>query len=171
MNSPAKLAKAVAEHFIKTQTVLATSPQPPPELQRQRACYIYLYQKPGQRLRAVFGYPLPRYHNLAAEITANTVAAISQSSHFAIRRADLSSISYSVAVLEAAQRINDYHHLDPRRYGLYLLSDQGKSAVVLPQRPGIETAQDQLATALRESGVNVRQEAVSLYRFGVEYYD
>jgi AMMECR1 domain-containing protein len=171
MNAPVKLAKTVAEYYVKTQTVPVLSTQQPTELLLQRACYVYLYQKPGQRLRAVFGRPLPQYNNLAQEITAHTIAAISQYKHITIRRADLSSISYSVAVLEAVQRINDYHHLDPHRYGLYLLSDQGKTSVILPQRPGIETAQDQFATALRESGINLRQEAITLYRFGVQYYE
>lgn len=171
MDAPVKLAKTVAEHYIKTQTIPVLSSPQPPELLLQRACYVYLYQKPGQRLRAVFGRPLPQCNSLAHEITANTIAAISQAKHIAIRRADLSSITYSVAVLEAVQRINDYHHLDPHRYGLYLLSDKGKTSVILPQRPGIESAQDQFATALREAGINIRQEAITLYRFGVQYYD
>ena len=171
MNSPAKLAKTVAEHYIKTQTVPALSSPQPPELLLQRACYVYLYQKPGQRLRAVFGRPLPQHSHLAEEITANTITAITQAKHIKIRRADLPSIAYSVAVLDVVQRINDYHHLDPHRYGLYLISDHGKTTVILPQRPGIETAQDQFATALREAGINLRQETVSLYRFDVQYYD
>jgi len=171
MNNPAKLAKTAAEHYIKTLTPPQLSPQQPPDLLIQRACYVYLYQKPGQRLRAVFGRPLPQYSHLAEEITVNTITAIIQAKHIKLRRSDLPSMSYSVAVLEAVQRINDYHHLDPYRYGLYLRSDQSKTSVILPQRPGIETAQDQFATALREAGINLRQEAISLYRFAVNYYD
>ena len=119
----------------------------------------------------MYGSPLPRQSSLAQEIITNTIYAITNSHSRAIRRADLSSLSYAVAVLNPLQRISDHSQLDPHDFGLYIRSDQGKSTVLLPQRAGIETAQEQIATALRESGINERDEAVTMYRFGVTYFE
>ena len=162
MDIRVKLAKNFTEHFV---------PSLPPELNRQQACYVYLYQKPGQRLRATYGHPLPRHSSLAEEIRGNIIQALSGSAFINVRRSDLTSLSYSVAALDPLQRISDMTHLDPHRYGLYVTSDRGKINVILPQRPGITTAQDQLATALREAGINHHQEAIAMYRFGVTYYE
>jgi len=171
MDIRAKLARSTAEHFVRTRQAPPITHRLPPELSLQRACYVYLYQKPGQRLRALYGQPLPRCSSLAEEIVANTINAISASTYLTIRRADLSSLVYSIAVLESLQRISDLSHLDPHTYGLYVSSDRGKSAVLLPQRPGIDTPQEQYATALRESGIQHEHEVTALYRFNVTYYE
>lgn len=171
MDIHTKLARNITEHFVRTQSVPAFAHQLPNELNRQRACYVYLYQKPGQRLRAMYGQPLPRYTTLADEIINNTIKAISSSSYTAIRRSELPSLFYSVAVLESIQRISDISHLDPAIYGLYIISDREKSAILLPGRLGIDTPQEQYATAIRESGIQDGHETVSMYKFGVNYYE
>ncbi len=117
------------------------------------------------------GSPLPRFPTLADEITNHTIAAISHLGISSIRRAELGSLIYLVAVLGPLQRISHPSQLDPRHFGLFMLSDQGKSAVILPQRTGIETAADQTATAVRESMIDVRRDTAVMYRFSVTYYD
>ena len=171
MDIRTKLAKNITEQYVRTQNIPVFTHQVPEELAKQRACYVYLYQKPGQRLRASYGQPLPRCKSLADEIVNNTIKAINSSSFINIRRADLASLSYSVAVLEAIQRISDITHLNPSVYGLYIVSDRGKSAVLLPDRPGIETPQDQYATAMRESGIQYKRETISMYKFATNYYE
>ncbi len=182
MDVRTKLAKNVTEEFVRRRKELVLPVNLSEELKQQRACYVYLYQKPGQRLKAMHGYPLPCRANLGEEIIANTISAISGlatgvsidpavSSFLLIKKADLGSIMYSVAVLEPLQRVGDVSHLQPRLYGLYLRSDSGKWAVVMSQRSGIVTGQDQLATALREAAINHRRESYVMYRFGVKYYE
>jgi AMMECR1 domain-containing protein len=171
MNSCIKLAKDTTEYFVRSKQAPVLPSSLPSDLIPQQACYISIFESPGRRLRAMYGSPLPRHPSLAQEIISNTIQAISNSCSRAIRRADLPSISYAVAVLNSLQRISDHSHLDPRNFGLYIRSDQGKSTILLPQRAGIETAQEQVATALRESGINERNEAVTMYRFGVTYFE
>jgi AMMECR1 domain-containing protein len=172
MTSYAKLARSAAEHYVKTGQVLAAPAYLAPELARQQACYVYIFANPGRRLRTLYGYALPRRPSLAEEIIANTLAAVkSVAGSLAVRRVELPSLTYTVAVLGALQRVGSEAHLDPRMFGLFIRSDRGKSAVVLPQRTGVETSQDQIATAIRESAINVREEAASMYRFPVSYYD
>lgn len=171
MNACLKLAKDTTEYFIRSNQAPVLPGSLPADLIPQRACYIFIFENPGRRLRAMHGSPLPRQPSLAQEIITNTIYAISHSSSRAIRRVDLPSLSFAIAALNSLQRISDHSHLDPHDFGLYIRSDQGKSTVLLPQRAGIETAQEQIATALRESGINEHNEAVTMYRFRVTYFE
>lgn len=171
MDIRVKLAKNVTELYVRSHREAEMPLNLPYDLGRQRACYVYIYQKPGVHLKAIYGYPLPQSRNLAAEITRNTITAIGGQSCLLIKKADLSSLMYSVAVLDTLHRINDVYHLQPDRYGLYVNNQKGKWAVVMPQRPGIETSQEQLATALREATISNREDNYTMYRFGVIYYE
>lgn len=167
MTQLAKLAKAAGEHYVKEGTYLDLPSPLSSDLQLQQACYVLIFEDPGQRLRSMYGQPLPYQRCLAAEIIVNTVYAI----HESVRRSDLPYLSYRVAVLGALQRVSQAAHLNPVHYGLYVRSDKGKTALVLPQRLGIETGDDQIATALREASINPRQEEATLYRVAVNYYE
>lgn len=171
MHRLAALAKSTAEQYVKTHCAVAVPDSLPPDLRRQQACYVYIFANPGRRLRARFGSPLPRYRTLAEEIISHTATAMAHLGMSAIQRAELKSLVYLVAVLGPLQRISHTSQLDPQRFGLCTRSDQGKLAVILPQRTGIETVADQLATALRESSVDVRRETYVMYRFAVTYYE
>jgi AMMECR1 domain-containing protein len=138
---------------------------------RQRACYVSIMENPGRYLRAMAGQALPRQATLAEEIIANTTAAIEGSPHRRIRQADLSYLSYNVALLGPLQRVSDAEHLNPSRFGLYVKSDRGRSALLLPHRAGVETANDQIATVFREAGIDTRREDATMYRFEVTYFD
>ncbi|MDP3997438.1 MAG: AMMECR1 domain-containing protein [Candidatus Andersenbacteria bacterium] len=163
-----KLAKQAAEYLVKSGNILPFPGVLLPDLRRQRACYVSIIENPGRRLRSMSGSVLPQTPNLAAEIIHNTSNALSACR---ITRPDLPNLRYSVALLGTLQRISDPSHLNPSLYGLYVTSDRGKSALLLPNRAGIETADDQIATALREAGILTRYESYSLYRFDVSYDD
>lgn len=172
MDIRAKIAKEVAEQYVRKGVVPAVEGHLlPDELRRQQACYVYLHQKPGKRLRAMYGSPLPRQASLADEVVFNTVQAIESSGSRSIRRPDLSSLVYSVAALGPLQRISQVGQLNPDVFGLYVVSDAGKFQVMLPGRAGVETPQDQYATALRESGIDDKEEVVSFYKFAVSLYE
>jgi AMMECR1 domain-containing protein len=166
-----KLARSAAEYYVKFGEVLVMPAQLPLEMMRQRAAYVGIYDKTGHRMRSLYGSALPRYSTLAEEIVMNTTHALSFGNIGTIRRSDLPSLVYSVGLLGPLQRVSDTSHLDPECFGLSIRSDRGKSALLLPQRTGIETADDQIACALRESGINLRNEIVTMYRFTVEYDD
>ncbi len=171
MNTYAKLAKDVTEHYVRRHAVLPLPSVLPAELRRQRACYVYLYENPGHRLRAFFGAPLPYEPSVAGEIVRHTITALTRFPSPSVRRADLSFLVYTVALLEPLQRVSSVAQLDPTRFGLYVRSDRGHSTVLLPGRTGVGTAQDQVATALRELGADPRYCAIAMYRFGVTYHE
>ncbi len=166
-----KWARAAAEHFIKEGEYITLPDYLPSVLMRQRACYVTMLENPGRKVRGMWGQVLPQQPTLAQEIVMNTVAVLHYNPGRPIRRVDLKQLRFNVALLGPLQRISDIEHLDPARFGLYLRSDRGKTALLLPQRTGVETATDQLATALREGGIEPHIESFTMYRFDVEYDD
>lgn len=166
-----KLAQEAAAYYVRYHETMPTPFPVSQELNRQRACYISILETPGRRLRSMYGQILPAQNSLAQEIIINTIQALTYNPHRPVRRADLKQLIYSVAVLGPPQRVSSLYHLNPQTFGLYVKSDRGKYAILLPQRAGIETAEEQLATAWRESGIEPNSEAVTMYRFAVDYDD
>lgn len=166
-----RIAKQATEHYVKHGEVLELNWQLPSELMQQRACYVSIFEKPGRHMRAMHGSTLPRHSTLAKEVVANAVDAVRNQPHGVFRQSSLPYLIYSVAVLGPLERITSPAHLNPAHYGLYVKSDRNKSAVILPQRTGIDTPDEQIATAFRESGIDPQREAVTMYRFLVEHFD
>lgn len=164
-----KIAKQSAEYYAKTGEYLTLSIQLPQELLRQKACYVIIGEEPGHHVRSIYGSPLPNTPNLAQEIIRNTVNAIIQQG-VQIRPADAARYTYTVGVLGFMERITSREHLMPLVYGLYIRSDMNKSAVLLPRRVGIETPDEQIATAIREAHIDPHHEVVTMYRFPVMFY-
>lgn len=167
MTNPTKLARLTIETYLLHGTPPALPAYVAPELLQQRACYVTILENPGQIIRGMSGSPLPTHPTLAEEIISHTLAAI----RAPLRRADLPNLLFTVGVVSQLQRISDASHLDPQQFGLYVRTEQGHTAVVMPQRLGVETGDDQIATALREANINPRHLTPTLYRFRVTWYD
>lgn len=170
MGLTTKLARQAAEHYAKTGEYLTISWQLPQELLRQKACYVSVIEQPGRYVLGSFGTALPRKATLAEEIVHNTVEAI-LSSNIRMRPIDTATYVYTVGVLGPLERITSKEHLKPLLYGLYVRSDREKSALLLPRRTGIETAEEQIATAIREAGIDPKNESMTMYRFPVMFYE
>lgn len=164
-----RIAREAAQHYVKTGDYSEVTFQLPSELLRQKACYVVIGEEPGHLIRAMHGSPLPRMKNLAQEIIKNTVDAIIQYD-LHMRPVDAEQYTYTVGVLGFLERITSRDHLMPLVYGLYIRSDTSKSAVLLPRRVGIETPDDQIATAIREARIDPHHEVVTMYRFPVTFY-
>jgi len=169
--SALRLARDAAEQYIKHGVLIDVPDRLPAVLMQQRACYVTLFEKPGRHIRAVFGRPTPSRPTLAHEVVFNTAQAIYLSSSARIRKADIPYLAFSVGIVGPLERILAPEHLDPAKFGLYVLSDRGKSTVILPERTGIDTGDEQISTAFREADIIPSKEAVTMYRFSVEHYD
>lgn len=166
-----KYAHMAAEHAVQYGGCMPVPSVIPTELMRQAACYVTVYENPGRHIRAMWGSPLPRKASLAQEIISNTTEAIRKQQTGALRKIDLPCLSYSIAVLGTLERVTSKQHLNPQTHGLYLTSDTGKKAVILSQRIGVTTVDEQLATATREACIDWQNETVTMYRFSTEHYD
>lgn len=166
-----KLAQQAAENYVRRKALTAAPWPLPSDLANQRACYVSIFENPGRNLQSMFGRPLPQQRSLADEVIFNTIEAVRHRRQGLFRPVDLSYLTYAVTVLGPLERITSSAHLNPDSFGLYIRSDREKFAIILPQRTGIETPADQIATALRELDINDAQEAVTMYRFPVTYYE
>ena len=165
-----KIAMQAAQHYAKTGEYMPISWQVPQELLRQKACYVSVIEQPGRYILSSFGTALPRMRTLVEEIVHNTVEAVVQS-NVRMRPIDAAAYVYSVAVLGPLERITRPEHLTPPIWGLYVRSEKNKSAIILPHRTGIESADEQIATAIREAGIDTKNESMTMYRFSVAFYE
>ncbi len=164
-----KLAKQAAEYYARTGAYMPLPASLPASMLGQKACFVSVIEQPGSRMRGSFGTPLPRRTALAQEIIENTVEVIVQK-NIHMRTIDMANYGYIVDVLGPIERITSKEHLQPRHYGLYLRTDRNKIALILPGRVGIDTPEEQIATAIRESGADSHNEVVTMYRFPVTSY-
>jgi AmmeMemoRadiSam system protein A len=146
--------------------------QPPPEppdaplYERRAACFVCL--KVRGELRGCIGTLTPAEPDLGREIVRNTASAAFTDPRFSpVRSDELEELSFSVDVLGASTVVAQ-DELDPRRYGV-IVRAPGRRGVLLPDLPGVDTVETQLAIALQKAGISA-DEDYEIERFTVERY-
>ncbi len=170
MHPYVSLAKEAVEKWVKDGLKISV-PKPLPEIFKRRAgCFVTLY-KNGE-LRGCIGTILPVYDNLAEEIIENAIAACSRDPRFyPVEVSELPLIEYKVDVLSEPIKVRDLTELDPKRYGVIVVSAVSpyKKGVLLPDLEGVDTVEKQLAIAMAKAGIR-HDEPVEVYKFTVERY-
>jgi AmmeMemoRadiSam system protein A len=121
-------------------------------------------------LRGCIGTIEPARNSLAEEIAANAVsAAISDPRFDPVRENELANLVYSVDVLLPPEPAT-IEDLDPKLFGV-IVEDESESrrGLLLPDIPGVETAEQQVEIATRKAGIP-HGTPVKLSRFKVERY-
>ncbi len=170
MNSYVKLAKEAVELYIKTGKILPVPIDLPGEiLQRRAGVFVSIYN--GDNLRGCIGTYLPSEINIAKEIITNAVSAATRDYRFdPITKKELTGLSYSVYILEEPRQIKDIKELNPKKYGILIKSKKGKSGLLLPDLPGINTIEGQLGAVCQKCGVNPEREYISIWKFEAKKY-
>lgn len=141
--------------------------QPELRFQRPGACFVSLHQIDG-KLRGCIGTLEPVTADLALEIARNARSAALQDPRFApLDVAELSEVSFEVSVLDEPTPCA-YDDLDPQVFGLVVRSGS-RRGVLLPNIPGIDDRNQQIAIAKRKAGI-ASSEEVDLFRFRTVYY-
>ena len=136
-----------------------------PELGPPQACFVSL--KKGGRLRGCIGSLSPSYPTREAEIVANAIASSQRDPRFPpVRRDELDSLAISIDLLSVPEPVASPSQLDPRRFGVIVQSG-GRSGVLLPDLPGVDTAARQIAICREKAGIP-SQAQVTLLRFTVD---
>jgi AmmeMemoRadiSam system protein A len=169
-----KLARTTIESYIRRKESVDMPPDEEltPEM-KQRAGVFVSIKKRGQ-LRGCIGTIEPYEANVAQEIIRNAVSAATRDPRFPpISAEELDDLDVSVDVLTAPEPIESLEQLDPKRYGLIVqsLENPGKRGLLLPDLPGIETAEQQFHhTKVYKAGIADDEEAIQMYRFEVIRY-
>jgi AmmeMemoRadiSam system protein A len=161
---PAVYARAGVEAAVRRSPLPAA---PATTLFGQRAaCFVSIKQR-GQ-LRGCIGTLEPAETDLGQEIARNARSAAFQDPRFPpIGTAELDDLTYSVDVLSPS-RGAEVDELDPRRFGV-IVSCGWRRGVLLPDLPGVETADAQVCIALQKAGI-ASDEDYDLHCFTVTRY-
>ncbi|MGI5872108.1 MAG: AmmeMemoRadiSam system protein A [Bacillota bacterium] len=139
-----------------------------PPVARERAGVFVSIKKHGE-LRGCIGTIQPVQANVAEEIRANAISAAFRDPRFdPVEPEELNDLVYSVDVLTPPEPVASLAELDPKVYGV-IVRQNGRSGLLLPDLPGIDTAEEQVAIARRKAGIPA-DSPVQLERFRVVRY-
>jgi len=165
----AALARCAVETFTLTGEIVEPRFSQAGLLGARAPCFVSLKMRDGE-LRGCIGTIEPSRDTLAQEIVANAVSAAASDPRFEpVRDSELADLVYSVDVLMPAEPAV-MEDLDPSIYGV-IVEDESESrrGLLLPDIPGVETAQQQVEIAKRKAGISAGT-PVKISRFKVERY-
>jgi AmmeMemoRadiSam system protein A len=167
MHPLVELAKSAVETYIKKGTILGLPEPLPPEFSLKAGAFICL-KKFGE-LRGCIGTYKPCCETIGAEIITNAVSAATKDPRFQpVREDELKDITYSVDVLTPPEKISDKNELDPKKYGIIVVSGY-RRGLLLPDLEGVVTVEEQLRITKMKAGI-LPHEDVEIYRFEVKRY-
>jgi len=164
-----QLARHAIVHFVQHQSALEKIP---PELASalgsQRAgVFVSIHTLEGE-LRGCKGTLYPVQESMVEEIIHNAISACARDSRFPpVREAELGNLDIRVDVLSEMEPVADRSHLDPRRYGVLVSTEDGRRGVLLPDLEGVDSVDEQIAIACRKAGIHPLRDDYALQRFTV----
>lgn len=170
MDSYVKLAKNTIETYVKTGKTISPPEDLPEEMLTKKAgTFVSVHKKDGS-LRGCIGTFLSTKENIAQEIIANAISASHDPRFLPISEEELSDLIYSVDVLSEPKLVPSNYPLNPKKYGLLVISPDGRKGLLLPDIPGVETAEEQIAICKRKAGISPEEE-VEFQIFQVERHE
>jgi len=167
MHPLVELAKKTIETSVREGRTIDPPKPVPPEMAQKAGVFVSL-KKHGQ-LRGCIGTYMPQCENIALEIIKNAIAAATQDYRFSpVEKDELGDIVYSVDVLSPSERVKNVSELDPKKYGVIIVSGYRKG-LLLPDIEGVDTVEDQLRIAKLKAGI-LPQEETEIFRFEVARY-
>ncbi len=121
-------------------------------------------------LRGCIGTLTAAEASVSQETARNAVLAASRDPRFpALTPQELPGVSFEVSVLLDEEPVAGLEELDPDQFGVVVRDTRGRRGVLLPDVPGVETAEQQVAIACRKAGISEFADA-QLARFRVLKY-
>lgn len=162
-----ELARRSVETFLKEKRTLVPPEYISGRLAERAGVFVSIKKRNGE-LRGCVGTVTPTRSTIAEEIIYNAVAAATQDSRFApVRLEEMDELTFSVDILSPLEPVSGPGELDPKRYGVMVESKDGRRGLLLPDLPGIDTAEQQVALAMKKAQLGPGT-PVKYYRFTVE---
>jgi len=172
MDEYVKLAKETVKTYLKTREILEIPSNLSKKMLRERAgVFVSIHTKSGE-LRGCIGTFLPTQKNLAQEIIRNALAAAFDDPRFPpITEKELKDLVFSVDVLSQPKKLDARSfNLNPKQYGLIVSTLDGRRSLLLPDIPGVETTEQQIAICRQKAGISP-EERIELQTFTVERHE
>jgi len=159
------LARQSLETYIRTGKRLVSPSGLPGDLLNRSAGVFVSLKKEG-RLRGCIGTIAPVENCIADEIIMNAVSSGTRDPRFSpITENELSSLIYSVDVLNPPEKISSMDELDVSRYGVIVTRGRQRG-LLLPNLDGVDTPEKQVNIALQKAGISPA-ESYDMERFEV----
>ena len=167
MHPLVELAKKSVEKYIREGRVESPLDSPPADMTEKAGVFVCL-KKHGQ-LRGCIGTFMPSYENVGVETIMNAISAATKDPRFQpVEKSELQELDYSVDVLSPPEKISDTKELDPRQYGVIVVSGH-KRGLLLPDLEGVDTVEEQLRIAKMKADI-LPHEEVEIFRFEVKRF-
>ena len=173
MDEYTQLARKTAENFVKTGEII-NSPQNLPEVfyNAQKAVFVTIHKHEENNricLRGCIGTLEPTKSNIAEEIIQNAIWACRDDNRFLpVTEKELDKLTYEVSLLDHPEQIYSTQDLDPKKYGVIIRTEDGRTGLLLPDIEGVESPLHQVEIAARKGCIDVDRDEFSLFRFTVE---
>jgi AmmeMemoRadiSam system protein A len=170
MNNYTKLAKLAVEEYIKKGKIITPPSSMPSKFLSEKAGIFVTIEQDGN-LRGCIGTYLPTRDNIAEEIIHNAVSAAIEDYRFSgINENELEQLSYTVYILDTLEKIKEKSMLDPKKYGILIKSDMGKSGLLLPDLEGLDTWEKQFEAVCNKCNIDPESENIEIFRFKATKY-
>ena len=118
-------------------------------------------------LRGCIGSLIAIEPDVASETARSAVLAATRDPRFPpVRSEELQKLHIEVSVLLPEEPVTNFDELDPQRYGVVVRDDSGRQGLLLPEVPGVDTAELQVEIARRKAGIEP-EASVTMRRFEV----
>ena len=166
---PVALARKTGEEYVRSgSTVKIKIQDVPPEFRGKAGVFVSIH-KDGM-LRGCIGTIQGMKASIAEEIVSNAINAATKDPRFEpIRQDELDYLDFSVDILSGLEPVEDMTVLDAAKYGI-LVEKGSKSGLLLPDLPGVDTVERQLAIAKQKAGIAANDTDVKIYRFSIRRY-
>jgi MEMO1 family protein len=163
----AELARRAVEAYVEEGRIL--EPEALPDELPDRAGVFVTIRERGA-LRGCVGTIEPTAASLGEEVVRSAVLAATDDPRFLpVGCRDLPWLTYEVSVLGEPEQIAGLESLDPRIYGVIVVSGR-RRGLLLPDIPGLDTAEQQVGIARQKAAIGAR-ESVELYRFRTTHFE
>lgn len=175
MNDYVKLARDTIKTYLNSHEIIKPDKNLSSDLLKNKAgVFVTLHKKntkPDEEdLRGCIGTILPTKENIASEIIDNAISAATRDNRFEpVKKEELTNLEISVDILSEPEPIQGLSSLEPKKYGLIIKSDDGRTGLLLPDIEGVDSPEYQIAICRQKAGINPN-EPVYLYRFEVKRY-
>jgi len=163
------LARRAIEGHVRGEGLV--EPSLPPAISGERAGVFVSLHRPDGSLRGCVGTVAPTQPSLAEEVALNAVSAATRDPRFTpLASEELLGLRVAVDVLGEPEEVAGVADLDPAHYGLIVRTDDGRQALLLPDLPGVDTAEQQLRVTCRKGRIDRKADRFRLFRFRVTRY-
>lgn len=136
------------------------------DLKLNRACIVSIFDLQDNLLGS-FGDVIPQHNFLYDEIIENAIAAASKNKNFEpIKSEQLTQLKVYVDVLSMPHSLSEIKEFNPKKHGLFIKDDSGKTGFILPNIKGVNTVAQQIENLKNQIGISKKDNL----RFEISFF-